>query len=212
MRLKSKLLNQNSEVAQKAHMICREWLTNIDSHLKENIGHITCNDIKETYFSLFEELKHWRSSSHGFTGFSEFLIFRSLYHTISEDFKETKKGQVETDPIIFRSKNYEIGQNIRMKIGGVNKFPDIYVMKNKKLFSIFQIKIVLNGGESQIINEIKTFELFKKFHPNIKGFFVVFIKENFNESKKQRLLNVGYQPVVLENNNELIFNVFKEAI
>lgn len=208
----SKLLKVSSDLTRKAHELCREWLSNIDRHIAENISELTCNDIKEIYFSLFGELKRWRSSSSGFTGFSEFLVFRSLYHTIGENFSAVKTGNIGTPPIIFRSENYEIGQNVKIQLDGKNKFPDIYVKHDGKLISIIQIKIVTGGGEKQIAQEIETFKLFKKSYFDIRGFFIVLIKVNFTKDKEQRLRNIGYQTVILEDNKTPISSILSQAL
>lgn len=208
----SKLLRVSSDLARRAHEFCREWLNNIDRHIAENKNKLTCNDIKEIYFSLFGELKRWRSSSSGFTGFSEFLVFRSLYHTIGEIFNAVETGDIGTSPIIFRSENYEIGQNVKKKLDGENKFPDIYVKHNGKLISIIQIKIVTGGGGKQIAREVETFKLFKKSYPDIRGFFIVLIKSNFTRDKEQRLRKIGYRTVILEDNKTLISSILSMAI
>jgi len=209
----SKLLRASSDLVRKAHELCREWFDNIDGHIAENINKLTCNDIKEIYyFSLFGELKRWRSSSSGFTGFSEFLVFRSLYHVIGEIFTAVETGDIATDPIIFRSENYEIGQNVQRKLDGNKRTPDIYVEHNGELISIIQIKLVTGGGKNQITREIETFKLFKKSYPDIRGLFIVFIKESFTKDKEQRLRNVGYQTVILEDNKTPISSILSKAI
>jgi len=209
----SNLLRASSDIVRKAHIICREWLNNIDKLIAENINKLTCNDIKEIYyFSLFRELKRWRSSSSLFTGFSEFLVFRSLYHTIGEKFQVVETGDIATDPIIFISKNYEIGQNVKIKLDGEHKSPDIYVKHNGKLVSTIQIKLVTNQGKKEITREVDTFKLFKKCYPDIRGLFIVFIKESFTEDKEQRLRGVGYQTVILEDNRTPISSILRCAI
>ena len=207
-----KLLRVNSDLARRTRDICRDWLSKIDRHIAENLNKFTCNDIKEMYFSLFGELKRWRSSSGGFTGFSEFLIFRLLYHTIGETFKAIETGNIGTNPIIFKSENYEIGQNVKINLNGKKKFPDIYVKRNGSLVSIIQIKIVTGGGKKQITREIETFKLFRKSYPDIKGLFIVFLKETFTKYKEQRLVEIGYRPVILEDNNTLISDILRQII
>jgi hypothetical protein len=208
----SKLLRVSSDLARKGHELCREWLSNVDRHISENINKLTCNDIKEIYFSLHGELKRWRSSSTSFQGFSELLVYRSLYHTIGEIFNAVETGDIATDPIIFKSENYEIGQHVKRKLDGKRRFPDIYVKHNGKLISIIQIKIVTNKGKKEITQEIETFNLFKKSYPNIRGFFIVLIKESFTKDKEQRLRNAGYRTVILEDNKTPISSILSQAI
>jgi len=214
MLFKSKLrsLRVESDMAIEAHKICQEWLENMDEYIKRNLYRLTCNNVREIYFALFGELKRWRSNSSGFTGFSEFLIFRILYHMIGEKFEGIETGDIGTDPIIFRSENYEIGQNVKMVLDGTKKFPDIYVKRKGKLISIIQVKIVTGGGEPQIAKEVETFRLFRNSYPDIKGLFIVLIKDTFTEHKNQRLTNAGYRTIVLQDNHKLISDVLKEVI
>lgn len=205
-------LRIESEVAMEAHKICQKWLENMDDYVKNNLYRLTCDNVREAYFSLFGELKRWRSNSGGFTGFSEFLIFRSLYHTIGERFEATETGDIGRDPIIFRSQNYEIGQNVRITLGDVKKFPDIYVKRNGELISIIQVKIVTGGGEHQIAEEVETFKLFKRFYPNIRGLFISLIKDTFTDQKNQKLKQIGYKTIVFEANNRLISEVLGESV
>lgn len=208
----SKLLKVSSDLVIKAHKFSHEWLNNIDRHIADNINKLTCNDIKEIYFSLFGELKKWRSSSSGFTGFSEFLVFRSLYHTMGEVFNAVETGNIGTDPVVFRSQNYEIGQNVKIKLDSKNRFPDIYIRRDGKLISVIQIKIVTGGGEKEVIKEVETFKFFKKSYSHVRGLFIVFIRVNFTKMKEQRLRNAGYNTVILEDNKSLISSILRPAI
>jgi len=135
-----------------------------------------------------------------------------LYHTIDETFKAIETGNIGTNPIIFKSENYEIGQNVKINLNGKKKFPDIYVKRNGSLVSIIQIKIVTGGGKKQITREIETFKLFRKSYPDIKGLFIVFLKETFTKYKEQRLVEIGYRPVILEDNNTLISDILRQII
>jgi len=207
------LVKTSSKLVREAQELCYAWLDNIDKHIADNINKITCSDIKEIYYSsLFGELKRWRSCSSGFTGFSEYLVFRALYHIIGETFTALETGDIATDPIVFRSKNYEIGQSVKIKLDGNKRSPDIYVKRDGNLISIIQIKLVTGGGKSQITEEVETFKLFKKFYPEVKGLFIVFIKESFTKEKEQKLRTVGYQTLILENNKTSISSILKQFI
>lgn len=182
----------------------------MDKHLSESVDKFSCNDIKEIYFSLFNNLKEYRSNSCGFTGFSEFLVFRLLYYKIREKFEPVKRGSKDTDPIKFVSENYEIGQNIKIKLGENKRFPDSYIKRNGKLISIIQIKIVIHGGKEQITREVETFRLFRESYPHIRGLFIVFIKDSFTEDKKEKLRAAGYQTLVLDGNKTLFKDVLNK--
>jgi len=210
MSPKSNLLSESSDLVKSTNKLSHEWLDNMDKHITENVDKFLCNDIKEIYFSLFNKLKEYRSNSCGFTGFSEFLVFRLLYYKIGEKFEPLKRGRKDTYPIKFVSENYEIGQNIKIKLGEKKRFPDIYIKRNGELISIIQIKIVIHGGKEQITREVETFRLFREVYPDVRGLFIVFIKDSFTEDKKEKLRDVGYQMVVLDGNTTLFKDVLNK--
>lgn len=201
-----------SVLVRKAHENTQNWFIEIDSFIKENIDALTCSDIKEIYFSLFRELKQWRSTSSLFTGFSELLLFRNLIHTIPEGFTPVKTGNINSHPILFKSDNYTLGQGIRKEFNGVRKYPDISVEYKGNLKSIAQIKIVMGSGQKQLDKEVKTFKIMKNAYPNLKGLFISYIKGAFSEEKQKPLQKAGLKTVTLEDNKELIKNVLQYLI
>lgn len=200
----------NSIIAHEFHNICKQWLQCIDLQICKNLSLLTCNDIKDIYFALWCELKHWRSSSGNFTGFSELVLFRSLYHAIGEEFKPIETGD-SRDPIKFESENYEIGQSIKIEVNGKKKSPDIYIKRNNQLISIIQVKIFVDD-DSKIGKEVETFELFKSEFPTIKGLFIVFNKSGFNKKREEMLRKAGYATLVLQGNSELIYSVLSRFV
>lgn len=207
-----KMIQTTSDISRKGHTISRKWFQDIDSLIQENIDTLTCNDVREIYFSLFGELKRWRSSSAGFTGFSEFLIFRSLLHSIGEEFVECETGNIESKPIKFKSKNYELGQNVRIFFNGKNKFPDVYIMKNGELSSIIQIKIVMGAGKAQINGEVASFKQMKTAYPDLQGLFISYLKNSFTVEKRCRLQSVGYRTLVLQDNSDSIKEILHTVV
>jgi hypothetical protein len=69
-----------SNLGIKTQKIHKNWLGSVDEIIKNNLEEITCLDLLQMYYALFRELKLKRSTSAGFTGLSEYLIFRALYH------------------------------------------------------------------------------------------------------------------------------------
>ena len=122
--------------------------------------------------------------------------------------KPIETGDLGTDPVLFRSKDYEIGQNVKVPFHGKNKFPDVYVKYKDQLKSIIQIKIILGGGTSQIDREVSTFELMRKAEPNLNGLFISYVKDNFTEEKRKRLEDVGYKTLILQKTDAKIRDVF----
>ncbi len=200
----------SSEIACEFHRIFRKWLQDTDEQIRKNLGILTCDNIREIYFAFWGELKYWRSGSSGFTGFSETLLFRTLYHTIGEKFNLIESGD-SRDPIRFESENYEIGQSITIKINGKRICPDIYVKRNNQLISIIQIKTFVDS-DSEIDAEVKTFEMLKARYPMIKGLFIVFVKSGFKEKRAEKLRKIGYETLVLQDNNDSIATVLRKFI
>ena len=220
MELASLITKFNSNFAEKSLALCDDWLKSVDSLIAHNLNTLTCDDLQQMYFVFFENLKRWRSCSHGFTGFSEFLVFRALYNTIEsrgEHFEPFNGRNTMTDPIIFKSQNYEIGQNVTTTRAGITlekgyKIPDIYIKKAGKPISIIQIKVVLTGEQNQISNETRTFELLKEHNKDLKGLFITFIPDGFTIIKRKMLEEVGFKTIILKDNLEIITQVLNEVI
>ena len=88
-------------IVEKIDEFTKKWFQDVDKLIRDNIDEIKCKDIRRIYFDLFRELKKWRSNSSGFTGYSEFLLFRCLLHNIKESFTALETGNINSYPIIF---------------------------------------------------------------------------------------------------------------
>lgn len=203
----------NSKFANEFQKICQKWFQDIDKELCKNIKEFTCNDIKDFYVTLFRELKKWRSNSTCFTGFSELLVFRTLYHLIEQSKGEKFNPFVDTKGFVrFESDNYEIGQSVPITMrNGRYKYPDISVKQKNKLISVISIKISVPNN-AYIDNEIKTFEAFKFEYPEIKGLLIMFVKADLSEERKEKAITAGLETLVLQDNNTLICDVMRKFI
>lgn len=75
------------EISEQLHNEHKIFLSRIDEIIHKNYAKITGNDLAETYYDYFwKELKNHRSTSSGFTGWSEYLIFRLVYSIIEGDY------------------------------------------------------------------------------------------------------------------------------
>lgn len=213
LQLKSKnpYLCTSSKFYSEFQEICENWFKEIDNCLSKNLNQLTCNDIKDFYVTLFTELKNWRSNSTNFTGFSELLLFRTLYHLIEqskgEEFNLVETGDSK-DFVRFKSDNYEIGQSVPIKVNGKYKYPDISIKQKNaansaeyKLISVISIKISVVNDDS-IDNETKSFESFKLEYPEVKGLLIMFVKADLSKERKEKAGKVGLKTLVLEGNNE----------
>lgn len=210
---KKRAMRINSPVALEIHSACQIWLKQIDEIIKENLTTLTCDNIKEAYMALFGELKYWRSTSANFTGFSEFLVFRVLFHTIGEKFDKVETGDIAFNPVVFRSEHYEIAQSVNIPlIGGIKRAPDIYVKRNGTLCSIIQVKIGTYSGDSGLNTELKTIKLIRQKYPDIKSLFIVYDQDCFDERKSQNLKIVGYDILVMQDNNDIFSDILRKYI
>lgn len=210
-----------SLVSQKGEMINFNFLRDIDSLIKNNIRDLTCNDLYEIYFDLFDELKQWRSTSANFTGYSELLILRSLIHCISETFtshyRDPKKGKKSDNqiPVIFRSPSYEIAQNVSLRVNSRRKQPDIYVRDHDgNVLAIIQIKVVLTSGKKTVTNILNDFELYKAAFPNVKCLLIIYDKWNYSKGTilvfaDYKKINSWFDSKLLEDDDTKICQVFK---
>jgi hypothetical protein len=107
----------------------RRFLEEIDYFIKENLRTLTCSQIYEFYFRFFYDLKDFKGNSNGFTGLSEYLIFRSIFHLLGGSF--SRKNAFGSNWISeFEStddNNICIGQSIPIRIDHKKIYPDITV-------------------------------------------------------------------------------------
>src|SRR5574341_84731 len=89
----------------------RRFLEEIDSYIKKYLRTWTCSQVHEFYFRFFYDLKEFKGNSNGFTGLSEYLIFRSLYHLLGGSFN---RKNISGSNWIYE---FESTINNRMRIG-----------------------------------------------------------------------------------------------
>ena len=135
--------------------ILDEFLQNFDDYIKQHVETITCGEIHKMYTDFFEKIKDYRGNSSGFTGFSELILFRVIYHIIGGNFiLETRKYPESTGLKYFVSKNnkFSIGQNIGFSIGSKRKnYPDIVICdESDNIQNIIQIKVYLTNGKREM--------------------------------------------------------------
>lgn len=189
--------------------IGRNFLERIDEFLLNNNQTLKCADVADIYFEFFKDLKDFKGNAHGFTGLSELLIFRFLYHLLDGSFKPNwvTKHMAE---FVSKSRGLRIGQSIRIAINGERYNPDIVVYQDGVLKAIFQIKVYLTRGRSEIVKEMKTLKKIKHARTKMKALLIIFGELSrkgklFYELEKQRDENRNwFDFVILRGNNELL--------
>ena len=123
--------------------INKRYLEEIDKFIKKNYQTLKCSDIADIYFQLWQVLKEFRGTSSGFTGLSELLIFRFLYHQLGGFFKPHDFTRDLKDFICQSDNKLQIGQEIPVDIGQKRRVkPDVSVHYSKDLIAVIQIKYI----------------------------------------------------------------------
>jgi hypothetical protein len=204
----------SSIIGKEGQKIARKCNEDYDELIRTHLLRLTCDNVRELYYGWFNESKNWRSCSGGLTGFSEFLVFRILYHTLTsmgEQFEKRRRGSKGTDPTFFVSKNYEIRQSVQEKLGNRRKVPDILIKHKGSPSGIIQIKVNVNRNFKEIEGEVETMKSFRKYYPKIKGLFVVYTKDDVSEKKKGKL-EEAYHVKVLQGNQEIISDALRKFV
>lgn len=195
--------------------ICKNFLIDIDTHIAEYLLKIKCSDIYDVYSKFFWDLKLFQGNSNGFTGLSEYLIFRFVYNQLGGSFKIRSKTK-DLNEFISQSDRICIGQNSPV-YAGKRYYPDIVIYLDDKLVGVIQIKLYVTNGIKEINNEIKTFEELKKYHPQLNGLFLSF---NTFSPKSKLLLKLNEEAenkswfnfLLLDKNEDLLYKTLEKEL
>jgi hypothetical protein len=153
--------------------IGRDFLEKIDNFIEKNLRTLTCAKIQEIYNGFFNDLKELKGNSHGFTGLSEYLIFRSLFHLLGGRFEPSKHKWIRE----FKSTinhHIRIGQSFPIHIHGKKVYPDITVYHADRLHAVAQIKIYLTGGSKELFNEITKLKSLRDQFSDMQALLIIF--------------------------------------
>ncbi|MEW4286193.1 hypothetical protein [Priestia koreensis] len=126
----------------------------MDKYIKENLDTITCHDIFEIKSDFYTEIESLCGNTANFTGLTELLIFRFMYHALGMT-EDVQNKLVQQDNMKLLIGNRYIGKN------GKYQEPDIVVEKNEVIKYLLSIKNILstvsptkNEKESILIKEL----------------------------------------------------------
>lgn len=190
----------------KARQICNNFLIGLDGFLKDNLDSLTCADVNNIYSDFYTDLKEYKGNSNGFTGLSEYLIFRFIYHLLGCSFK---KEQISPMLYAFTSEDYKIGQNIPIIVNSARYYPDVLIYKNGNPVLIIEIKLYLTNGVKTLMGDINKLKKITSAYPGSKGLFISYniIPEKGKIYKKlndEINLNNQLNYLILAYNNELL--------
>ena len=187
----------------KVRDIGLNFLKEIDTFLKDNIDTLSCADISNIYSYFFEDLKKYKGNSNGFTGLSEYLIFRSVYNLIGE---LTPQKADRGTSMVFESKadtKLKIGQSMRVEIGKKLFYPDIAVLYAGELISIAQLKLYLTKGNKEIDDESTKIASLRKKYGKMAALLIMF-QGPVNKDRLEKLKDENISYLILRNNPSLI--------
>lgn len=179
-----------------------------DKFLLNNVQTLKCSDIFDIYDQfVWRDIKEFRGNSNGFTGFSEFLIFRFLYNQLGGSFKPKP---VTDDLLEFesKSKDIRIGQSTPVTIQEKNRYPDVVIYHLNKLIAVIQIKVYLGLEEAN--NTFRTLEKLRAKHPELKALLIIFQLSKsgtiFQELQRNSSNYKWFKFFVLKGNSTLFKN------
>ena len=153
--------------------INRRYLEEMDKFIKKNYQTLRCSDVFDIYSHFRQSLKDFRGTSSGFTGLSEFLIFRFLYHQLGGSFKIHDVTDELKEFVSESYNNLRIGP-IPFKVGKRRIYPDISIYHSENLLSVIQIKVYLTKGTKEVDGEIEILEELKTHYPKLQALLIIF--------------------------------------
>lgn len=199
-----------------AREIGNNFLRNLDIFIANNLNILTCAEIYNIYSDFYQDLKIFKGNSSGFTGLSEYTIFRIFYHLLGGNFEPKK---ITNDLYDFRSPDgrFRIGQSTPIIAGSKKYYPDIQIFKDDSLLMICEIKLYLTYGIKTLENDINKLSEINKEYPGTKGLFISYnpipIKGKiygklFDEERYKDWFNY----LILHDNNQSIKKILEKIL
>lgn len=188
--------------------ICQDFLKNLDLFIANNLDTLTCADVYNIYSDFFHDLKQFKGNSSGFTGLSEYTIFRIFYHLLGGNFEPK---QITNDLYDFRSPDgrFRIGQSTPIIAGSRKYYPDIQILKDDYPLMICEIKVYLTSGIKTLETDIRKLTEINKEYPGTKGLFITYNAISAKGKIYKKLLNENdsndwFNYLILADNDILI--------
>jgi len=156
--------------------IGRYFLAQLDNHLSSNLETLTGHDVWRIYSDFWHLLKEFKGNANGFTGLSEYLLFRYVYYMLGGSFtrqpcpesKDLYQFVSEADDSLI------IGQSMRLVVEGRRYYPDIAIFHHGRLVAVCSIKIYLTGGWNTVTSEVAKLEGMRSRYPEMRALLVTF--------------------------------------
>ncbi len=202
-----------------ARNIGKRYLDDLDTYLAQNLHRVTCNDIQEIYYKFFEDLKEFKGNANGFTGLSELLVFRFLYHLLGGSFeRRTVQGSRHLFEFVSGpERSLRIAQSARVLVDGRRYYPDIVIFHRDRLVMVAQIKLFLTGGVKTIDQEMATLAQLRRHYPEMQALLIIFL----GSKKRGKVLSYlektatetqWFKYLILQQNDELFWKVLQKHL
>jgi hypothetical protein len=134
--------------------VAEKCFTNLDNYMRGNYETLTCKEISEIYNRILQTAQCLKGNAYGFTGFTEFLVFRVLYWQLGGSFEWNKyprfpdKAETYAHQFENKEKKIAIGQSLPILVNDKKRVPDIAVFRDGRPFGFVQIKKYLTERPS----------------------------------------------------------------
>jgi len=195
--------------------IGKNFLGDMDRFVRKSYITLKCNEIFNVYFGFSNAIKEFRGTSSGFTGLSELLIFRCLYHQLDGKFEKQSVTEYINE---FSNGNTRIGQNTPVTIGERRINPDITIYHpHNELIAVIQIKVYLTRGIKEAKKEIETLEELKNRYRKLRALLIIFygLSEKgkiFRELEKQQETKEWFNFLILKEDNEPLMEKLQDYL
>jgi hypothetical protein len=188
----------------------------MDEFIAKNHQTLKCCDIFNIYHRfVFEDLKEYRGTSSGFTGLSEFLIFRFLYHQLGGSF-EPRPSTKDLKEFISKCGDFRIGPIPIEGIGKRRKYPDISIYHSNELIAIISVKASLTGGIKELNREMKIWEEIRIRYPKVLVLLIIFYLSKkgkiFRELRQQKNAKGWFNFLILQGNEEPLMQKLQQFL
>ena len=187
-----------------------DFLNNIDDFIYQNMN-MSCDDLHNLYFSFWGILKEFKGGSAGFTGLSEYLIFRFMYIFLGKEFKI--KALTKDMNEYEREDGLKLYSNVNIKVDNKIVCPDI-VIESKNIMRVLSIKIYLSNGRKTLEDEFYKLKLLKDSKIDFRALVIIYV--DGSSSIKNFITNYISQNTWLDciflENNKVHFNLFIENL
>jgi hypothetical protein len=199
------------EVKFENKKFAASFLKSIDDYIKENLATLSGGDIYDMYIDLYNEVKEYRGNFSGYTGYSELLVFRFIYHLLGGGFEA--KDRQGSDVKVFKKKDQDlyIGQSVKQLDRRIDFRPDISIEKATSTIAGAEIKTFLTGGWDTANDAFGRLEKMEQRNiGNFKGCLIIFgcAKKHLEALDNIQRQNSWFRYIVLKDNKTL----FRETI